>query len=500
MTEEHTPDGIVTPVEPKKTKKKKGVLFLLVSTLALFVIPLVTVLAMVLMVLLQPRFYTGVLKSGNFITAFVEAKNWQTETQINEEIERDVKMSEFMAQFERIKARYEQAKDVYARQSRESEIESLKKQRKEVKKLKWKQAKAMFASEELFDVHRKSEIERINRQLDDIDQFVDKNSDAIKIAKKELKESQGEYEDAISTLEEKKEKVRSIHEKHKDTLGSKLYADMERVEKPLSKIVNNHLIDGSVRNQVEKTLAFFTSYDTQIARKNVFFDRELNPNAMGRRSLRVRLPEIEVSLWTQEGGRRKHVLSQLLVEELDKMYNLQNKGLLTTAFRLADSSMGEYFQGRVLSKYGASIDAGVVRIPAIVLDGETAEYAALAMQVMTWGQYGLIGAAALLALFIAFLFFSTVDRPRKLAALKRLFIVPSLLVLAACVALLWASQSIFANYPDLIEDITARVFVKHLSLVAAWYFIMPLTILFGSLLVVGLFMRKLQVRSEKRGK
>jgi hypothetical protein len=43
------------------------------------------------------------------------------------------------------------------------------------------------------------------------------------------------------------------------------------------------------------------------------------------------------------------------------------------------------------------------------------------MQVLTWGQYAAYGAAGLLLLFIAYLFFSTADRGRKLVALKRLF-------------------------------------------------------------------------------
>lgn len=499
MSEEQTPIKAETNDAPAAPRKSRGIIFLLVSTLALFVIPAVTVGAIVLMVLLQPSFYTGVLKNGHFITAFIEARNWQTESTINEEIERDVKMTEFTAQFEKIKARYEQAKAVYAKLSREPEIEALKKQRKEAKRLSWKQAKTMFPSEEQFDTHRKNEILRIDKQLDAIDQFRDKNKDVIKSAKRELKESQGEYEDAIATLEEKKEQVRDIHEKHKNTLGSKIYADMDRVEKPLSKIVNQHLIDTAVRSQIQKLLAFFTSYDAQIERRNVYYDRDLNPAALGKRTLKVRLPELEVSLWTEEGGRRKHVLSQLLVEEVDKMYNLQNKGLLMTAFRMADSSLGEYFQGRVLAKYSATIDGGVVRVPAMTLEGDSAENAALAMQVLTYGRYGLIGAAGLLGLFVFFLFFSHVERPRKIAALKRLFIIPSVLVLAACGVALWASQSIFNYYPDLIEDFTVRSFTKHLSFVAAWHFVVPLAIIFGGLLVGGLVLRKLQARSERQG-
>jgi hypothetical protein len=61
-----------------------------VSAIAPIVIPAATIAAIIITVLLQPDFYTGILKNGRFITAFVEGKNWQTEQRINDEIERGI--------------------------------------------------------------------------------------------------------------------------------------------------------------------------------------------------------------------------------------------------------------------------------------------------------------------------------------------------------------------------------------------------------------------------
>ena len=120
------------------------------------------------------------------------------------------------------------------------------------------------------------------------------------------------------------------------------------------------------------------------------------------------------------------------------------------------------------------------------------------MEVLSWGQYAPYGAGGLLLIFILYLLFSTVDRRRKLAMLKRLFIYPSLLVLLACGAFVTASRNIFSYYPDFIQDLSVRSYVKHLSFTAAWHFIMPMLIVFGALFVAGLIIRKLMAGKSSR--
>jgi hypothetical protein len=481
----------------KQPEKIKGITFIIMNTAAMAIIPISMVAAVVTAVLLKPEFYTAILKNGRIITAFVEAKNWQTDRAINDEIERSLDLGGFTAEFEKTKARYERAKDTYSKISRNDAKDTLKKQRREVADIEWKQVKYLFPDSDLFEKNRAAELKKIDEQLDRIETYQDNNSDKIKTSKKDMEKALSVYEDSLSTLEDKKKEAGKIIEKHKNTLESSIYDDLEIIERPLSQILNARLIDGAVKITIEKIIKFLTSYAVQVEKKNIYFEYTFDANAMGRRSLAVKLPELEISLLVEgDGHEKKHVLSQLLADEIDKLYNLRNRTLLTTMFRLSDSSLGEYFGGKYLAKLGLIIEGGNIRRPAVVLRGEAAEHTKLIMRLLSWGQYLYIAAVGLVIFYIAFLFFSAVDRLRKLAALKRLLIYPSMLILAACGLLLWSSLNIFEYYPDFIENISIRSFAKHLSFTAAWYLAIPLLIVFGTALVAGLGIRKYLVRRE----
>src|SRR4030042_4153394 len=122
---------------PNGQKPVKGVLFTIGSIIALIVIPAAAIAAVVITVLLQPDFYTGILKNGRFITAFFEGKNWQSEERVNDEIERDVRLTKFTMEFEAVRARYELSKDAYMRMSRENDIESLKREQRALNNIEW---------------------------------------------------------------------------------------------------------------------------------------------------------------------------------------------------------------------------------------------------------------------------------------------------------------------------------------------------------------------------
>ncbi|MBP7737080.1 MAG: hypothetical protein KA369_13970 [Spirochaetes bacterium] len=434
------------------------------------------------------------MKDGKFITAFIEAKNWQVERQISDEIERDVKITEYTREYDTIKSRYEQAKEDYARISRENEIESLKKQHRDVKALKWKLVRDTFPDENGFEKNREEVLAKLKEMITEKEEYQEQNKDQIKTARKAMKKASNDYEDALSTLEDKKKDAEKIAEKHKNTFSGKLYNDLERIEGPLSKILNDKLIDGAVRAEIAKILRFLTSYDRQIEQHNIYYARTNDGRGLTARSLRVKLPDIAISLWVNDESkgkpRKRHVLSQLLVEELDRIDSLENRMLLKTLFRLSDTSLGEYFTGKYLKKLGLTIDGGVIRMSNIILKDEQAETVSSIMEAMSWAQYAAFGAAGILVLFIFYFIFSTVERRRKLAMLKRLFIYPSLLVLLACGVFTWTSRNIFAYYPDILQDLSVRSYVKHLSFTAGWHFIMPMLVVFGALFIAGLMIRK----------
>lgn len=492
MAEHHESGNI--EADPGASGPKRNMTFTLMGITAFALIPVITAGSIIIAVLLRPSFYTGILKDGRFIAAFIQAKSWQTEKTVNDEIERELHLAEFTREFEAIRARYERAKDDYLITSREGEIGLLEKQRKELKDLEWEQVRETYSDENEFEKNREDELARTKNALRAIEEYRALNRDRIKSAETEMNEAGDRFEDALATLEDKKKDADKISRKHRDTLSGKLYADIEKIEQPLSKVLNERLIDGAVCSEIEKLIWFFTSYDRQVERRNVYYEMIMDEGSLGRRALRVRLPVIEISLWVddQTGGLKikKHVLSQLLVEELRHINALQNHELLMTIFKMSDTRLGEHFGGKYLGKLGLTINGGVIRWPGVVLKNEDAEFASGLMQAMSWGQYAVYGAAGLAALFMVYLVFSTAERRRKLVLLKRLFIYPSIFILMLCGALLWVSRNIFNYYPDFIADLSARSYAKYLSFIAAWHFSIPLIAVFGTLLACGLAIRK----------
>ena len=473
-------------------KKERSIIFIIVNAIALLILPIAIAASILILTLLCPDFYTGILKMGGFITAFVEAKNIQTDQAINEEIEKELDITGANEVLNRTKARYEVAEAAYKELNRDGEYAPLEERRTELKDMDWAREKDSFATKDEFKAYRKAELAKTEQALDQLDEYRDANADGIKKARKEMNAAQEEYGDALSDLEDRNKKAEKIIAKHSDTTVNRVYGDLEIIEKPLTKILNEKLINGPVRDEIAFMLDFMSDYETQIDRRAVYYGR----TAEGRRSLMVKVPEISISLRVDDGtGRKKHVLSQLLVEEIDRLYNLRSKGLLKTIFSMSDSSLGEYLGGKQLAKLGLTLNGGVIRRPAGVLSGDAAEYFVLAMQVMTYGRYAPYGVAGLLVMYALFLVFSSVEGRRRLAALKRFLIYPSFLILALCCALLLSSRYLLDLYPGFIENIMARGFAKHLSFVTAWSFAMPLMAVFGVLFVIGLVLRKVLART-----
>ena len=492
MMNERT-DAPDMPIVPAAGTPPRRPLFTLVSILALFLVPAAIVATIALTVLLSPGFYTGILKEGRLIAAFVEGRNLEIERRVNDEIESELRMSHHTAELEGARSRHERARAAWTGLRKEEEFESLERERKEIRGLSWRDVRSTFPTKDAFTRFRDQELQRIDGRLAEIRDHRAAHQEGIEAAESDLRAAQKEYETALSVMEKKEREAKKIAERHKDEGADSIYADLERIEKPLTKVVNERLLDGAVRDAITEVIAFFTDYGRQVEQRKVYYVRSDRGGPLGLPSLRVRLPSVSISLWVDDGavpGRKRHVLSSLLVEELKGIDGLQNRFLLTTLFRLSDTRLGEYVGRKRLAGLGLSIREGILHMPGPVLEGDAAETAAMVMRVMSAARYAPYGAAGVLLLFVLYLFFSTAERRRKLVSLKRLFIYPSVLVILACGALLWASLSIFTFFPGFLEDLAARSYIRHLGFTAAWHFAAPLLAVFRSLLVAGLLIRK----------
>ncbi len=482
---------------PKPEKPRRRPLFAIITIMALFLIPPIIVAAIALAVILRPGFYAGILKQGRLITAYVEGRNWDIEKRINDEIESELQMSRHGAVLNMARSRHEKAMADLASLRKDEEFESLERERKEIKGLDWKDVSSTFPTKEAFASFRDRELLRIDEGLAEIRKLRAAQEERIDAAEEEMIAARKEYDAALSVMEDKEKEARKIADRHRDEATDSIYSDLARIEGPLTKILNERLIDGAVKDEIGKFLAFITDYDRQVEERKIYYVRSSLGEAFGLRSLRVRLPSVSISLWVDEGpsGGKKHVLSDLLAEEVKRTEGLQNRFILTTLFRLSDTRLGEYVGGKRLAGLGLSIQNGVIRFPGPILEGDRAESAALAIRILSVAQYAPYGALGILLLYVVYLFFSTVERRRKLIALKRLFIYPSVLIIAACGALLWASLNIFTYYPGFLGDLAARSYIRHLGFTAAWHFAAPILAVFGTLLVSGLLIRKRLARA-----
>ncbi len=485
-----------------ENRGKMGFLSGLTSALLILLLPPLMLATVLHHTLTNPSFYTDILKNARLIDAFVEAKNLQMNQKIREEIAKEVKLDEQSLKTERIRTQYEHDQAAFDRINKTEAFEGLKKQRKEMDDLTWKQARDLFPTEKEFEAHREKELARFNLQIKEIEAYREKNEAAIGKSEKEYKKTKEEYEDALSELESRNKKALKIIERNKDTLSAKMYADLEKLSPRLTRVMNDLLIEKAVRREIEKLLAFMTSYETQKARGLIYEAKPATMGEMSKQRLAIRLPSVSISLIVDEEKhgvkRKKHLLSQIFVEEIRRQSQLINKDLFLTLFRFSDTSLGEYFTGRYLKKAGLSIDNGVIHMPSLVLEGDKAEVFEKIMMAATYGAWLKFITAAMLLLLILFLLFSRAEGKRRLGVLKSLLLYPSGLILLGCGAALAGSRFLLDYRPDLIIDLTARSYTRSFLFVTAWHLVLPVLAVFGGMFLIGIFLRKLGKKAQPK--
>ena len=76
--------------------------------------------------------------------------------------------------------------------------------------MEWNLVKEHFPDEKDFEKGRDDELKRLKERIKAIEDYQDKNSDTIKPFYSEMKKARGEYEDALSMLEDKKNESEKI--------------------------------------------------------------------------------------------------------------------------------------------------------------------------------------------------------------------------------------------------------------------------------------------------
>jgi hypothetical protein len=478
--------------EPVNTvKKSRGVLLFFISLLFAVVIPAATLLSVLSYTLLQADFYADLLRDGRLITALVEYQYRSMDKRINEEIEEKVGLESYTLVHDRISSEYEAAKAKHGELNSTSEFNTLEAKRSELKKLTWKQSRDLFKTKKDYEEYRERELDKIDRELNEINSWRRGNKKEIAAALKEMKTAEEKYEDSLEALEDKKKSAMKIIEKHRSSLAASIYEDLDRIQPALAKIMNRTLVDAKIKPVLERLLYFMSTYGLQQELKAVAYTREPGADPV----LKIKLPPLSFSLWIDEDvhgvKKRRHLLSEIFVEEIEKFDGLKNKRLMLASFRLADSAIGEYFGNRYLKKYNVIFRDGVVRADSIVLEGPAAVKFEKLMMAATAAAYLPMAAGAMLGIYLMVLFFSGADRRRKSAFAKLVLVIPSAFMILACAALIYLSRTLFSHFPDAVSSITARVFAESFMFSTAVSLAAPAVLLFIMLILLGILVAKI---------
>ncbi len=456
-----------------------------IAVLMMIIVPILLTVSVAHVLFTSADFYLEMLKGSYLIRAFVEGKNDETNRRIRQEIEEKVRLDEFAIVAQRAKEKYEKEKERYEKIHKTKEYLAHEKQLKEIRKSTYEEAKQSFPNEKAFEEFREKEIARLRKSLSDIESYRDKNENEIERVEEEMDKARRNMERAMEELQEKNEEAQEIVEKHKGTFAARINDDMRLLLPVLEPMLNEKIIDGTVRREVETMLAFVTDYSRQKMLGNVYSAKNADS---GNEELRIRLPRVTLSLWIDDPQKgKRHLLSDVFVEEIGKIEGLRNKFLFTTVFRLSDTVIAEYLANRFLKSAGVTIREGIISVPPVVLEGKTAESFKHAMLFATYGHYVKYGAGALLVLFIVFLIFLNIPRMKKIIWLKRVLFWPSLVMVIFSIGLIIASRFVFEMFPYIFPDAMLVGFVKNIAYSLAWCIAIPTGGVFLVCAAIGFF-------------
>ncbi len=468
----------------EEKNKDKRIAFRIVAMLMMIIFPLLLIASLLHFLFTSVDFYIEVLKGSYLIRAFVEGRNDEMNRRIRDEIEEKVHLDEFAIIAQRSKEKYEREKGRFEKINKTKEYLLFEKQLKEIRKASYEEAGRSFANEKAFEAFQEKEIARLRKALSEIESYREAHEEDIEKVEEDLDRANQDMERAMEALREKNEEAQEIIEKHKGTFAARINDDMRRILPVLEPMFNKKIIDGTVRREVENLLAFFADYPRQKMLANVYYEKKGHEHP----ALRIRLPRMTFSLWVDEAGKvRRHILSDVFVEEIAKVKGLRNRMLFTTVFRLSDTVIGEYFANRLLKNAGISIQEGIINMPPMVLEGEAAEMVQSIMIFATYGGYIQVFAGAILTLFIIYLILSKIPRRNKFLWLKRIFFWPSLAMMIASIGLIIVSRYIFEVFPYIFPDAMLVGFAKNIAYSLAWCLALPMAGVFFIFLLIGFF-------------
>ncbi|MCX8123248.1 MAG: hypothetical protein N3F66_03680 [Spirochaetes bacterium] len=469
-------------------KSSKNIIFTFINSIAIIILPLLIVFSVIYVLITSPFLYSTILKRTDIVTVFIQAKNFEITQSIQKEIDNQVGLASYVLTYQAIKNQYEEAKKAYDIINKTSEYESLTKQYDEVKKIAYQDVKGIYKDEDTFKKNKEAELQKIKNQIELIKLYRDEHKSDIEAAENKLEELEEKFEDAQEEYNDKQQEANDIIQKHRNTFAAQLNDDLDIIKPILTKIINEKLIDENIIPLIEKYITFFTSYDSIKSRYILELIDSADP-LHPKKVTQILLPDITISLWTQENGIKKHILSDILVQEIKKAPGIKNRIFLTTALSLADTTIGELFGQGYLTKVGVWIDNGVIYKHNIVLSGSTAETAITIIKILSYAKYLVYITIALLIVYVFYMAFSPAEKITKRIWLTRILVYPSIILVI--IALLGIVLPLYAINPsESLSHISAYI-IRAIAFNTALCILLPVIAIFTVLGVSGLIIKKL---------
>jgi len=470
--------------------QNRGILFAIVNSIAIILIPLCIIVSIFYVLLTTPLFYTTILKRIDIVGTFVKAKNLEITQSIQKEIDNKVGLASYVLTYQAAKKQYEEAKKAYDIINKTEEYEKLQKQLDEIKNLSYSDVKQAFPNKQSFENNQKLELAKIQSQIESIEEYRNKYKADIAAAKEKLEEIEDTFEEAQDEYTEKQEEANEIIQKHQSTFASKLNDDLDVLKPVITDIIHEKLIDGNIVPLIQKYITFFTSYNTIKSEYILELTDTSNP-MYPKRVTQILLPDITIRLWANENGIKKHILSDILVEEIKKTPNLKNRTFLIAVFTFADTAIAEFIGSSYLKKAGLWFDNGVIYKHNIVLSGDTADTVITIIKIFSYGIYFVYATVILVIVYLLFIIFSSTDKIKKFLCLKRVLMYPSAIIL--CIGVIGILLPIFFIHQSDTLSLIASQMLRELAFNISLCTLTPIMVLFLVLLLCGLVFRKLYI-------
>ncbi len=409
---------------------RPSIFFHLSNILAFFFIPVTVVLAIFLNLLLSPDFYTKTLSEADLIGTYVEIATLKTNRKIEQEIDEKVNLDEVQQRYDQIKEEYESIHQRLQEMGRESEFQTAKRSLEDTRDLKWSEMQDLYTDKEAFQKFKKNEIQRLEDLLMSIRTIRNERKDDIASLKVRLKKKKDELDQARRRLERSEKRAERIAKQESSSLLGSLHSDLNILTPTLNHILREKVIASQIRTELEKLFSFLTTYERQV-RIGSIKDVRIRKGYTILHSKEINLPVITINLNVRsDSGEKKHLLADMFVEKVRSTEGIQNKNLLTAVFRLSETGLIEAIGRNIMKKQGISIRHGKITITRN-LKGEPAEKLVIAMRLFQYVPYALYIPLGLSLLYLLILLMNRAPLRRRLQALGRILLYPSLFLLLA---------------------------------------------------------------------